>query len=171
MPPLLTLPWKITTHVKIHMYQEKHLPLFTPSYYTVPDINNRFGYGKIIKPRTEIIMHRDCIAVMRELNWQLVAHEWPVSPEHTHLGQGDLVFQSNCCTNDFLIMEVKRRNSKYVYAQSQFYASAWKLRYAPQVASRVYFGVWTSYKQEIIGLIHDTDEAKRLCNRRTCIEL
>jgi len=122
------------------------------------------GYGKIVRPRTELSMHYDCIDVMKELHWQLVAHEWLVTPGCEQDGQGDLVFKN--CLDDYLVMEVKRRNSKYVYKQSQYYAAAWKLQHDDQY--RVFFGVWTSYKQEIIGVILNKQDARLLCNRPSC---
>lgn len=155
---MLTLSphWKICTSLKLVFYgtvpgSPRHMQLFNKSYYTRPDPNNNFGYGKIVKPRTEHVMHQDCINVMRELNWKLVAQEWCVSPGYNHHGQGDLVFQFQHIPTVYMVIEVKRRNSKYVYKQSEFYAQMWKQRFVQHEHALIYYGVWTSYKQEIIG--------------------
>lgn len=97
-------------------------------------------------------MHQDCINVMRELNWQLVAQEWCVTTGYNHHGQGDLVFQLQYTPKPvYMVIEVKRRNSKYVYKQSEFYARKWREHFVNDPDATIYYGVWTSYNQEIIG--------------------
>lgn len=150
-----TLHWKLCTQAKIALYRPPCvLKIYDKSYYTdIATVNCNNGYGRIIRPRTELSMHIDCIAVMNALNWKLVAQEWCVSPGVNHHGQGDLVFQRHGGSPDYLVMEVKRRKSKYVYTQAEFYARKWKELFVEHPAARVYYGVWTSYTQEIIGKI------------------
>lgn len=160
---LLTAHWKLATTIKLMLYNPEHhystLRIFDKSYYTQPDPSNKYGYGKIVRPRTEHSMHQDCINVMNELNWKLVAQEWCVSPGVNHHGQGDLVFQKPAIRSIlepeiYMVIEVKRRNSKYVYKQAEFYARKWKANFTESADSaRVYYGVWTSYNQEIVGLL------------------
>lgn len=163
MQAQVTIQWKLVTHIRFHFYTKRPTStfrLFDKSTYTHPDIHNPYGYGRIIRPRTELSMHHDCINILKELNWRCVAHEWSVAPGVNHYGQGDLVFQRN---NDYLVMEVKRRNSQKVYKQARYYASVWKLAHCASSNSRVYYGVWTSYNQEIIGCIGNLHDAFILC--------
>lgn len=160
---MLTLQWKLVTHIKFHLFSKKHqspMKLFDRSYYTHKESLNTYGYGKIVRPKTELSMHLDCIKVLNELNWKMIAHEWSVVPGVNHYGQGDLVFQRH---RDFMVIEVKRRNSPKVYKQSRYYASVWKLIHQPQVPCKVYYGIWTAHNQDILGYITTMDEAVSLC--------
>lgn len=116
-------------------------------------------YSKRRLPATETIMHRDCSDFMWRLGWDYVAHEWEVVKGQSRYGCGDMVFQKGPFV---MIMEAKRRNSKKVYEQAQFYAAAWLLQYAQSNTQVICYGVWTPYVQEVLGVINNKSDAAKI---------
>lgn len=121
------------------------------------------NYGKYFYPQDENLMHNDCIQFMNILNWKLVAQEWDVIDNANHIGKGDLVFRKK---NTYCIFECKRRTNTKVYEQSEFYGSAWKLKYAENEEDYVLYGIWTPQVQKITGIIRSKEEAKKLHKNR-----
>lgn len=97
----------------------------------------------------------------------MVAHEWSVTHGKMEHGVGDLVFQKK---NTYLVIECKRRKSERVYEQAKFYAAVWRVRH-PCICHTVLYGVWTSYQQDILGIIPSRKEARALCGRKVCREI
>lgn len=112
-------------------------------------------YGKCHTPHHEDLMHNDCIRFMEKLNWELVAHEWMVYENNSHMGQGDLVFKNE---NTYCVIECKRRTNSKVYEQSQYYGSSWKLKYAKQ-GENVLYGIWTPKTQQLLGVLSTDKDA------------
>lgn len=112
-------------------------------------------YGKCHTPHDEDLMHIDCIRMMAKINWELVAREWIVYENNSHMGQGDLVFKNE---NTYCVMECKRRTNLKVYEQSQYYGSSWKLKYAKN-GENVLYGIWTPKRQEVLGILSNDKDA------------
>ena len=118
---------------------------------------------QMVCPSQEIQLHKDCVKAMQSVGWHLEGHEWNVIPGKDDFGKGDLVFRNG---NVFLVIECKRKQGTKVYEQAEYYAAAWKLRYAKR--SPVIYGVWTCHEQTIIGVIRTKEEARAKCKRDVC---
>ena len=132
----------------------KRIPLYVPSFYS----------KRTHCPKREIDLHRDCIDVMKDNGWDLVGHEWIVTPGKEDHGRGDLVFHRN---DTFLVVECKRRNGKKVVEQAQYYGAAWQLCHTEK-NHRVMFAIWTFDEQHVIGVLNNREDALTACNRPCC---
>jgi len=115
-------------------------------------------------PKQEIELHQNCVDKMLSYGWSLVDHEWNVIPNKDEYGKGDLVFKKH---NMYMVIECKRKETPKVYEQAQFYAAAWKLRYAENKYPVIY-AIWTCNKQQILGVIKTKKEASYICKRDVC---
>ena len=120
-------------------------------------------HGEYKSPATEQAIQDDCIQFMSRLDWDLVAQEWTVIEDKSETGKGDLVFRNGDC---FCVIECKRKTNDKVYKQSRYYASAWKLYYAPNTRHPVLYGVWTPRVQALMGILYSEHDAFTLCSRR-----
>lgn len=109
-------------------------------------------------------LHQECINYYTNLNWKVVAHEWEVIKGKPEDGKGDLVFQKD---NTYMVIECKRRTIEKVYEQAEFYAAAWKLKYA-RPRTKIYYGIWTCKTKLIIGKITNKKHAYNICQRDIC---
>jgi hypothetical protein len=109
-------------------------------------------------------LHKKCIHSYLEQHWSMVAHEWEVIPGKPEDGKGDLVFEKE---GAYMVMECKRRNNAKVREQAQFYAAAWKLRYA-KPRSTVFYGIWTCSTHRVLGSIRSKKDAVHICKRDVC---
>lgn len=149
--------------ISSHVSQSKY-PIsltYKPTYQT------HSPFPRIVVPANESILHEDCIHHMTSLGWNVVAHEWSVTHGKLEHGVGDLVFQKH---NMYLVIECKRRKSERVYEQAKFYAAVWRVRH-PCACNTILYGVWTSYQQDILGIITSRKEARALCGRKVCREI
>jgi hypothetical protein len=153
MPLLPVSPYVKPFRIPVHVYIKQSLAL--RRLFIVK--------GQYVSPSNEEVMQNDCIHFMTGLNWNLVAQEWTVIEDRSETGKGDLVFQKG---DSYIVIECKRRTNTKVYNQSRYYASSWKLYYAPNPRQPVYYGIWTPRLQMIMGVLYSEDDAQRLCTRR-----
>jgi hypothetical protein len=177
----MDFPWYARQYAKISIFYTKatgrstrllpvspyvkpyHIPIKSYIKQTIALRNFFVVHGQYFSPPTEAAMQEDCIKFMARLNWNLVAQEWTVIEDRSETGKGDLVFSNG---NSYCIFECKRRTNEKVYKQSRYYASAWKLYYAPSAQQPVLYGVWTPRVQAVIGILYSETDANKLCNRR-----